>query len=483
MGSMLSSSNMIAPPGASSSGGIVSINDDTTPAQVLDTGNGGTDFTIADNGLGTHTFQLPIASAINTGKLSNMDWSIFNNKVSSQWITNGSDIYYSTGKVGIQTATPTANFQVAQSTTGPGTVTNSASSGAVTGVGTQFLNTFKVGDTITINGQTVAISAIADDTHMTTATITSANSSVGYTLVGGTRFSVAGNGNVGIGTATASGYLECVSDTYPIFKFEKSGPFNVRLVMKPYSGSQSVTIESYDSFAGSRISSNIGGLSIQSGSGLPLRLNPDGGSIQSDALRITNSVDAQVALEVNGTLGQTANLVEIGPHGAPTFKIAADGTATIVSGSEIVGNGNAYIFVRDSSTNALAMLQCISGTVNIGSFINGSGIVNIVSQNNTAISISQTLGISLPVAGQTISLKAGTNQRAGNATLGGGTGTVTIANTTVTANTLVVLTRKTSGGTIGTAVTYTVSAGVSFTITSDNILDTSTFTYLLLELN
>lgn len=78
-----------------------------------------------------------------------------------------------------------------------------------------------------------------------------------------------------------------------------------------------------------------------------------------------------------------------------------------------------------------------------------------------------------------LKVASGTNQRVGNAVLVGGT--VTVANTTVTANTVIMLTRMTSGGTIGTAITYTVSAGVSFTINSDNPLDTSTFTYFLIE--
>lgn len=78
-----------------------------------------------------------------------------------------------------------------------------------------------------------------------------------------------------------------------------------------------------------------------------------------------------------------------------------------------------------------------------------------------------------------LSITSGTNQRAGNAVLVAGT--ITVSNTTVTANTIVMLTRKTSGGTLGTAITYTVSAGASFTITSDSALDTSTFSYLLIE--
>jgi len=78
-----------------------------------------------------------------------------------------------------------------------------------------------------------------------------------------------------------------------------------------------------------------------------------------------------------------------------------------------------------------------------------------------------------------LAVASGTNQRAGDATLVGGT--VTVSNTTVTANTRVFVTRKTAGGTIGFAVTYTVSAGTSFTLTSDNVLDTSVYSYILIE--
>lgn len=89
---------------------------------------------------------------------------------------------------------------------------------------------------------------------------------------------------------------------------------------------------------------------------------------------------------------------------------------------------------------------------------------------------SETLALA---TGHSLALTSGTNQRAGNAVLVGGT--VTVVNATVTANTVVMLTRKTSGGTIGTAITYTVIAATSFTITSDSVLDTSTFSYMLIE--
>ncbi len=111
------------------------------------------------------------------------------------------------GNVGIQTSTPTTNFQVAQNTTGVGTVSNSAGGTTVTGTNTLFTNTFQVGDTITIVGETVTISAIGSDTSMTVAAITNENTAVAYTLVGGIRFSVLGYGNVGIGTTAPSQLL------------------------------------------------------------------------------------------------------------------------------------------------------------------------------------------------------------------------------------------------------------------------------------
>ena len=84
------------------------------------------------------------------------------------------------------------------------------------------------------------------------------------------------------------------------------------------------------------------------------------------------------------------------------------------------------------------------------------------------------------IADRYVALSTGSAPIAGNATLVAGT--VTVNTTAATANCIVMLTRKTSGGTIGTAITYTISAGTSFTITSDSVLDTSTFSWFIVRM-
>ena len=66
------------PPGPS--GGVNSLNGLTASTQYFQTGTAGTDFGISSS-VDTHTFNLPVASATNTGKLSSTDWSTFNNKI------------------------------------------------------------------------------------------------------------------------------------------------------------------------------------------------------------------------------------------------------------------------------------------------------------------------------------------------------------------------------------------------------------------
>jgi hypothetical protein len=66
--------------------GLNALNGLTAQVQYFATGTSGTDFAIS-SATDTHTFNLPIASATNTGKLSNSDWTTFINKQSAITLT------------------------------------------------------------------------------------------------------------------------------------------------------------------------------------------------------------------------------------------------------------------------------------------------------------------------------------------------------------------------------------------------------------
>lgn len=90
----------------------------------------------------------------------------------------------------------------------------------------------------------------------------------------------------------------------------------------------------------------------------------------------------------------------------------------------------------------------------------------------------QADAVTIGSAGGGIAVKEGANARMGVATLVAGA--VTVANTSVTANTRVLTFRQGAGGTLG-HLSATKTAGASFTITSSSATDTSVVAWLLIE--
>jgi hypothetical protein len=85
----------------------------------------------------------------------------------------------------------------------------------------------------------------------------------------------------------------------------------------------------------------------------------------------------------------------------------------------------------------------------------------------------------LETAGRGIKIKEGSNARMGQATLVGGT--VTVSNTSVTANSRIFLTCAVVGGTQGMLSVGTLTASTSFVINSSNGADTSTVNWFIME--
>lgn len=160
------------------------------------------------------------------------------------------------------------------------------------------------------------------------------------------------------------------------------------------------------------------------------------------------------------------------------LNFAASGLITWASRSRVGSSADGIIELFNTAQTGFTRLN-FGGVTSSFPAITRSGAAFILTLADGTGSAAITTGNHTMTTAALLSINSGTNQRAGNAVLVAGT--VTVANTTVTANTIVLLTRKTSGGTIGTAITYTVTAATSFTINSDSALDTSTFSYMLIE--
>ena len=119
--------------------GLTSLNNLTRQVQFFGTGTSGTDFAITSS-TATHTFNLPVASATNTGKLSSTDWSTFNNKQAA--LTFTAPLVNTSNTISIPAATTlvngylaSADFTTFNNKQNAITLTTTGTSGAATLVG------------------------------------------------------------------------------------------------------------------------------------------------------------------------------------------------------------------------------------------------------------------------------------------------------------------------------------------------------------
>ncbi|MDT7847184.1 right-handed parallel beta-helix repeat-containing protein [Streptomyces justiciae] len=129
----------------------------------------------------------------------------------------------------------------------------------------------------------------------------------------------------------------------------------------------------------------------------------------------------------------------------------------------------------NAPVNAFAAPSAVGGNFTVGGYLaaaagQSDGVWNLWAGAINALNIG--------TAGGGIAIKEGTNARMGVATLAAGT--VTIPNTSVTANSRILIQRRVAGGTLGN-LTYTKSAGVSFTINSTSNTETSTVDWVIFE--
>ena len=136
----------------------------------------------------------------------------------------------------------------------------------------------------------------------------------------------------------------------------------------------------------------------------------------------------------------------------------------------------------DAGNNALQKIDAVNSTaIGNGAFTTKSNQMVFGNSSVTETVINgltiHNSNVSLSVAGNGLVIKEGTNARLGTATLTAGT--VTISNTSVTANSRIFL--QGNGNTNAGFLTPVITAGVGFTVTSSSGTDARTFSYFIVE--
>ena len=222
----------------------------------------------------------------------------------------------------------------------------------------------------------------------------------------------------------------------------------------------------------------------------------EGTGAVADTLRLK-----QGSVSVGAPPGGPSQLLHVyAPGGASTFvridSSSGGGQAgvIIVAGNGATSRASRIDFLNIPASTTVPRWTILNDYNQDGTndlvFINATGsekLITLLQNGNVGFGIAtpnDTVEVNGYLRLSRLTLKlitSGASPVLGEATLVAGTKAV--LSDAVTANSRVFLTRKTSGGTLGTAITYTLqtSAPKGFTITSDSALDTSTFTWGIFE--
>lgn len=205
-----------------------------------------------------------------------------------------------------------------------------------------------------------------------------------------------------------------------------------------------------------------------SASGLNLKVGAVPAQIQITAARNTLTVATQITALITSAT-PVLEVINTGSSITPIIRATINALGDLLFGGRVSGDTSSRIVI-DITAGGIARIRFGSGTAAPDTSITRSA-ANTLAVNTADLDIA-TLGRGLQVA-------EGINARMGTAGLVGGT--VTVPNTTVTANTRIFLTCNTPGGTPGFLRVSAVSVGVSFTILSSNGADTSVVAWLMVE--
>lgn len=235
---------------------------------------------------------------------------------------------------------------------------------------------------------------------------------------------------------------------------------------------------------------------ISNASGVPIK----GGLLTSSAVNdgtgdvvlspgANNTFLVSNSAAADGLNYRTLVSADIPNNAANTTGTAAHVTTNANLTGDVTSVGNATTL-----TNAPVIAKVLTG------FVSGAGVVSAADSILTAFNkVVGNIALKAPLAspvftgdvnsstgnvlistiGKGLSVKTGANAKIGTAVLAAGT--VTVANTSVTANSRIFVTSNTDGGTPGWLRVSAKTVGTSFVITSSSILDTSTVAWIIVE--
>lgn len=214
-----------------------------------------------------------------------------------------------------------------------------------------------------------------------------------------------------------------------------------------------------------------------------LKLNTDGSLTVSGATgqQVFKILRTPLSANILGIEGQTSGVSTV------LSLFSKDGDGTDDTGIRVYALGNATAetnreFVEMKWQNSLSQFFFRSfaggtGTLRPIAFSAFSGSSNQLTLNTDG-STSLIGDLKIVTIGKGVQVKTGSNAKIGQATLVAGT--VTVSNTSVTANSRIQLSVSAAGGTQG-FLSHTKSVGASFTINSTSVLETSTIDWEITE--
>lgn len=218
----------------------------------------------------------------------------------------------------------------------------------------------------------------------------------------------------------------------------------------------------------STITGGAGNMTITSGTGASRTL----------ILRSTTSGSVATTF-LTGNADQTVTFaagISIGGFGAaPTNGIGVAGGAT-VNGSIVAAGG---VIIGGTNNMTLTSGTGASRTLTIQTTTSGSAATNALTINATQDVDIPTGNLTISTIGKTLGIKQGTNGKAGTFTVTAGAATV--ANTSITANSVVIFCLKTTSGSgQGQIRVSSITAATGFSVTGQ-ATDNSTYNYIVIE--